>query len=70
MKEPYIVWNGCDGYSLCPKGSAVFTSREKFEAFPVTEVSRSDFPTDSDGELISGDGLYSTECGRFFKEAV
>ena len=69
-KQQYIVWNGCDSFQTCTKGSAVYNSREKFDAFPAVEVNRSTFPLDADGEIICVDGTYMTECGRFFKDPV
>ena len=66
-KQHYICWNGCNDFEMSLKGSAVYNSREKFEAFPVVEVRKSTFPVDSDGEVICVDGTYTTECGRFFK---
>lgn len=70
-----IVWNGCDSYVEADEavrrghdfdGQTLYTQRESFDAFEVTEIYMGSLPKDEDGET-DFDGVFATETGRFYK---
>ena len=65
MRSTKIVWNGCDAY--IESSESVFTPREEFKPFAVTEVSEEDVPVDGDGEF-DFNGIFVTENGDTWKK--